>query len=288
MNIVYLVFGDNLNNYQQVYFSIYTVFTQKNNSDRIIVITEDASLFKSFGDKIEIIPINRNLINDWEGEYHFFWRVKIKALQLIAQKYPNESILYLDGDTFFYQSLDLLRNGLENGENYMHLEEGKLSQLSSKTEKLMWKQMKGKTYANTKIDEFSAMWNAGLIGISKNHLDCLQYTLEINDAMCKDGVTRRLIEQFSFSLGLNTYSELQAADHIVGHYWGNKNEWNTIISLFLKECFMKNYSFEEIIEQIKQKDLIQFPIYIKESNTQRRLKNFIDIFFKNKKTFFIK
>ncbi len=51
---------------------------------------------------------------------------------------------------------------------------------------------------------------------------------------------------------------------------------------------MKNYSFEEIIEQIKQKDLIQFPIYVKESNTQRRLKNFIDIFYKNKKTFFIK
>ena len=105
MNIVYLVFGDNLNNYQQVYFSIYTAFTQKNSSDRIIVIAEDASLFKSFGDKIEIIPINRNLINDWEGEYHFFWRVKIKALQLVAQKYPNESILYLDGDTFFYQTL---------------------------------------------------------------------------------------------------------------------------------------------------------------------------------------
>jgi hypothetical protein len=74
--------------------------------------------------------------------------VKIKALQLIAQKYPNESILYLDGDTFL-SILDLLRNGLENGENYMHLE-GKLSQLSSKTEKLMWKQMKGKTYAITK------------------------------------------------------------------------------------------------------------------------------------------
>ncbi len=35
------------------------------------------------------------------------------------------------------------------------------------------------------------MWNAGLIGVSKNHLDCLQYTLEINDAMCKDGVTEK-------------------------------------------------------------------------------------------------
>ena len=288
MNIVYLVFGDNLNNYQQVYFSIYTALVHKNNRDKIIVITENLSLLNSFENEIEIISINRTIIKEWEGEYEFFWRVKIKALQLVAQKYPSDSILYLDSDTFFYKSLDLIRENLENGQNYMHLEEGKLSQLSSKTEKLMWKQMKGKSYANTTIDESSAMWNAGLIGVSKKHLDCLQNTLEINDALCKDGVTRRLIEQFAFSVGLNNYSKLQAADHVVGHYWGNKKEWNAFISLFLKECFMKKYTLEKIIEQVKQKDLTKLPIYIKESNTQRKLKNFIDTFFKNKKKSFVK
>jgi hypothetical protein len=41
---------------------------------------------------------------------------------------------------------------------------------------------------------------------------------------------------------------------------------------------MKNYSFEEIIEQIKTKRPYPIPIYIKEP-PHRRLKNFIDIFF---------
>ncbi|UQB68338.1 hypothetical protein [Epilithonimonas zeae] len=287
MNIIYLVFGNNMDNYQQVYFSIYTAFEHKNTEDRIIVVAEDPSLFASFQDKIEIIPISRALIKDWEGKYQFFWRVKIKALQLVAEKYPSDSILYLDGDTFFYQNMDYLRDGMKNGQNFMHVEEGKLSALSSKTERLMWKQMKGKSYFNTKIDEDSTMWNAGLIGVSPKHFGCLELALRINDAMCADGVTRRLIEQFAFSLGLNEYSPLKPADQIVGHYWGNKPEWNKIIGNFLKEIFMKNYSLDQIIEKIGEIDFTQIPIKVKESNTQRKLKNFVDQFYKNKKPLYI-
>jgi len=282
MNIVYLVFGNNIDHYQQVYFSIYTCIARKNIEDKIIVVAQDPSLFRSFEDNIEIIPIDKDVIKIWEGPYQFFWRVKIKALQLIAQKYPLDPILYLDGDTFFYKDIDTLRNGLISGQNYMHLKEGKLSVLSSKTEKLMWKQTKGKIYHNIRIDENSAMWNAGLIGISNKQFDCLDLTLGINDAMCADGVTRRLIEQFAFSLGLNQYSALQPANQIVGHYWGNKKGWNKIIDHFLKECFMKNYSLDQIIERMKEMDLTKNPIGIKESSTQKRLTNLIDKFFKPK------
>lgn len=287
MNIVYLVFGDNMDHYQQVYFSIYTAVAHKSTEDRIIVVAENPSLFTSLADHIEVIPINRDLIKEWEGKYHFFWRVKIKALELIAQKYPTDSILYLDGDTFFYKNMDPLRSSLKNGQHFMHIEEGKLSELSSKTEKLMWSQMKGKTYHTVKIDENSAMWNAGLIGISSKHFDCLNLTLEINDAMCADNVTRRLIEQFAFSLGLNEYSTLQPADDVVGHYWGNKKQWNKNIDHFLMECFMKNYSFNQIIEQVKKMDLAENPIRVKESNTHKRLKTFIDQLYKNKKSVYI-
>ena len=287
MNIVYLVFGDNMDHYQQVYFSIYTAAAYKTIEDRIIVVAENPSLFTSLANHIEVIPINRALIKEWEGKHHFFWRVKIKALELIAQKYPTDSILYLDGDTFFYKNLDSLRSGLKDGQNFMHIEEGKLPKLSSKTEKLMWSQMKGKTYQTIKIDENSAMWNAGLIGISNKNFDCLNLTLGINDAMCADNVTRRLIEQYAFSLGLNEYSTLQPADDIVGHYWGNKKQWNKIIDLFIKECFMKNYSFDQIVDYVKTMNLTKNPIRVKESSTQKKLKRFIDQFYKNKKSVYI-
>lgn len=131
------------------------------------------------------------------------------------------------------------------------------------------------------------MWNAGLIGVSNQNFDGLQTTLEANDAMCADDVTRRLVEQFAFSIGLSKLAELQPADHIVGHYWGNKKQWNKLIDHFLKECFMKKYSFDQIIGRIIEMDLTQNPIWVKESNTHRKLKNFIDKFYTNKKTVYI-
>lgn len=288
MNIVYLVFGNKIENYQQAYFSIFTALLHKNDEDKIIVITDDSSLFGFFENKIETIFINQDTIKDWEGPHQFFWRVKIKALQLVAQKYPEDSILYLDSDTFFYKNIEVLRSALQSGQHFMHLDEGKLSQLSSKTEKLMWKQMKGKSYENIIINENVAMWNAGLIGVSQKHFECLDLTLRINDAMCADGVTRRLIEQFAFSLGLNQYSELQPADHIIGHYWGNKKQWNDTISLFLRECFMKKYDFGTVIERVKEMELTKIPIRVKESSTQRKLKNLIDKFYTNQRPVYIK
>lgn len=288
MNIVYLVFGSNKDHYRQVYFSMYTACARKTDKDRIIVLAEDPSLFNFFGDIAEIIPIDKKTIKEWEGEHQFFWRVKIKALQHVAEKYPQDSILYLDGDTFFYNDMDALRSGLESGQNFMHLEEGQLSQLTSKTEKLMWKQMRGKTYAGATITTSTAMWNAGLIGISAQHLACLQTTLDINDAMCADGVTRRLIEQFAFSLGLNEYSPLQPADHIVGHYWGNKPEWNRMINDFLEDAFMKKLSFAQIIEKVKQMDLSQYAIWVKESSTKKKLNRLIDQLFKRSGAVYIK
>jgi hypothetical protein len=288
MNIVYLVFGDNLENYQQVYFSIYTAFIHKGDQDKIIVITENVSLFQSFEDKIEVISIDRKIIEEWEGTHKFFWRVKIKALELIAQKYPSDPILYLDGDTFFFQNIDALRRSLFQGQNYMHINEGKLSVLPTKTEKLMWNQIKNKSYAGIEIDKNTCMWNAGLIGISNKHLECLKLTLNINDTLCADKATRRLIEQFSFSVSLNEYSKLLPAEDLVGHYWGNKEQWNLIISDFLKECFMKDYSFEQIISKIQEMDLRQYPIWVRRSNTQKRLKNFIDSFYKDLKPEYVK
>lgn len=288
MNIVYLVFGDKIDHYQQVYFSIYTAMARKSSDDRILVIAENPELFNSIGERIEIIPIDRKKITEWEGEHKFFWRVKIKALEHVAEKYPDEDLLYLDGDTFFYENADELRAKLESGQNFMHLEEGKLAKLKSKTERKMWTQMQGKTYAGIKIDTNAAMWNAGLIGISKNHFDCLQLTLAINDAMCADGVTRRLIEQFAFSLGLDAYSKLKPADHIVGHYWGNKNEWNSLINGFLKESFMKNYSFEQIIGKVREMDLTKIPIRVRQSNTHKKLTKFISSFYKDLKPVYIR
>lgn len=283
MNIVYLLFGNNLEHYQQVYFSIYTALVHKSEDDKIVVITEQPNLFTHFHDLIETIEINKDIIVEWEGIHKFFWRVKIKALELIATKYPSQHILYMDGDTYIYNNLNLLKEELDKGQNFMHVNEGKLCELSSKTEKTMWKQMNGKTFAGIQMNTETCMWNAGLIAISNQHLASLTLCLKLNDELCAANVTRRLIEQFSFGQATNQYSKLKPADHVVGHYWGNKEQWNEVISQFLKTSFMKNLTVKEICTETQSLPLLDIPINVRRSSTQRKLKRFIDSFYKDKK-----
>lgn len=288
MNILYLVFGNNIEHYQQIYFSIYTALKNKSPEDKIIVVAENSQYFNALKDKIEVIDINKQIVQEWEGKYRFFWRVKVKALELVATKYPEKHIMYLDGDTFIFKDLAPLKDALNKGQNFMHLNEGNLCQLKTKTERTMWQQMKNKTFAGITINENTCMWNAGLIAISKDHLKSIDLALELTDEMCAAGVTRRLIEQFSFGVATNHYSPLQPADSWVGHYWGNKPQWNEIITTFIKKCYMENLTLEESLQAIDQLPLHEYPIAVRNSSTQRKLKKLIDSFYKDKKAIFSK
>lgn len=288
MNILYLVFGNNLEHYQQIYFSIYTALKNKTAEDTIIVIAENPDYFTALKDQIEVIEINQQIIREWEGEHQFFWRVKIKALELVAAKYPSKHIMYLDGDTFIFKKLEVIKQALDQGQNFMHLNEGKLSVLKTKTERTMWRQMKGKKFAGLVIDDATCMWNAGLIAISKEHLGAINLALQLTDEMCAAGVTRRLIEQFSFGVATNHYVPLQAADEWVGHYWGNKPQWNEVISTFLKQCYMKNLSLEQCLEELDLLNLKEYPVAVRNSSTQRKLKRLVDSFYKDKKAVYSK
>lgn len=288
MNIVYLVFGESIVNYQQVCFSIYTALNKKGNDDKVVIITEDASFFKHLGDRVEVILVPKQTFKEWASAYDCFFRIKIKALQLLAKKYPTEHILFLDGDTFVYNDFDSIRTGMDNGENFMHLNEGKLSELPTKTHKNMWSSLQGKTFEGVTIDKDSCMWNSGLIGVSSKNLAYIDVCLEVNDRMCETDVIRNLVEQLAFTVALSKHGAIKSGDHVVGHYWGNKEEWNTIISNFMMRAFMQEWTIDQVLNAVKEMKVMDYPIWVRHSNTQRKLKNLVDGFYKDKRAVFVK
>ena len=249
MIITYLVFGESSSNFCQAAFSILTILSKKESTDTVVVITDHPEKFNVLKEKITVIAIDNQTLTKWKGEYDFFWRIKIKALQLTSLKFENQHILYLDSDTFLFGDLTKIRQNLIQNKNLMHTNEGKLSELPTKTERRMWKQLKNQTYGQTVINSATCMWNAGVIGISKTNIKKLDLALEICDQMCANNVTRRLIEQFAFSIAMNDSTDLISAENEIGHYWGNKKMWDQTINEFLNDCFMENLSLEEQIQK---------------------------------------
>ncbi len=286
MNILYLVFGHEQRNHSQAYFSICSFLVQMDATDRIFVMTDNPDFYSRLGKHINILEINQEHLNEWQGEYKFFWRAKIKAIEHICSSYPHEKTLYLDTDTFLFSELYQLKNLLENP--LMHLKEGKLSELKSKTEKTMWQQVGQRSFGEIQINSEYCMWNAGVVGIpaNKGQLIC-QLALNICDDLLKENVTRRLIEQFSLSVALSENGNLQAAEPYIGHYWSNKDEWNEAIQKFMLESFLKGKTVEDDIRAISTFDFSKIAIQKRIPNTQIRLKKVISKWFPSEDKAFI-
>jgi hypothetical protein len=288
MNILFIVFGKDTQHYLQSNFSIYTFLAQKKETTTINIITDRPEMYSSIANEVNLITIEESILKEWRGEFDFFWRIKIKAIQHLWEKFKNQHILYLDSDTFLFGDFSVLLNQLDNGNAFMHLCEGEWKTLKSKTEKKMWRQINNHTYGGITITAKYPMWNAGAIGIPSTHgAAIIEKTLQICDDMLRADVTRRLIEQYAFSAALANTTKLIEAQNQIGHYWSNKEDWNKFITTFFIEHTLQHHTKEEILASVKNTDFKKIPVYVDKPNTNGRLKKKIDSFFPNRKEVFI-
>jgi len=286
MNVLYLVFGENQQNHAQAYFSICSFLGHMDANDRVYVMTDAPNFYERLNGRIDILTINKTQLDDWQGKHQFFWRAKIKAIEYICGLYPEESVLYLDTDTFLYSNIKKLKSDLKN--SVMHLNEGALSKLKSKTEKLMWQQVENQTFGGVQIQSHHCMWNAGTVGIPAHKgLDICQLALNICDDMLVANITRRLIEQFALGVALSENGDMKPADKYIGHYWSNKDEWTDAIYQFIINSTLKNDSLETDIENIKYFDFSKYSVLKRIPNTQKRLKKLVEKWFPSEDKKFI-
>ncbi|GAB2478810.1 hypothetical protein GCM10011375_18140 [Hymenobacter qilianensis] len=281
MQLLFLVFGNNLQNHFQAHFSILSFLRQKNSGlAGITVVTDAPDFYLHLAQHITVHTLDAHTLQEWQGEYRFFWRAKIKALEYAVRQHPEAPLLYLDTDTFLHGSLAKLRQELSDGVAFMHEAEGPLASLTSKTERRMWQQVKDRSFGGVAMHEQLLMWNAGVVGIpaSKN-LEAVGLALRICDELCEQQVTPRLIEQFALSVALAETYTLRAARAHLGHYWSTKDDWNASISAFFLESHLKKRTVEAELAAMSTFDYQNLPIKQKVRNTQRRLENLVQRLF---------
>ena len=277
MKLVLLTFGENLENHNQASFSILSFLSNEFISG-VTVVTDKPEYYKYFGENIDLVVIDKEIMKKWRGKYDFFWRIKMKAIESAIAANPNEDILYVDSDTIIAgKGLKKLQTNLDLKNAGMHEKEGDLSELKSKTERKMWKSLKGLTFSGVTISKHSEMWNAGVIFFPKAlALEMVELSIKICDEICATNCPRRLVEQLSFSLALFSFNPLVAVNDEIVHYWGNKDEWNKNISRFFSFSLLSNTCLEDDIQRIKLFNYAHLPIIRKEKNTKHKLINLIN------------
>lgn len=282
MNLILLTFGERLENHYQASFAILT-FLKDPTIERVIVLTDRPEFYAFLGEKVEMMPIDNATLQQWQGEHQFFWRVKIKALEAVQQRYPQQNLLYVDSDTFLATDLSIFAQKLNSGQTFMHTKETVLADNCNNTLRKMYRTLNGKSFANIEINGQSAMWNAGVIGLPAEKAQaCIELALQLCDEICATDCPRKLVEQFAFSLALNHIQPLQPCDQIIGHYWGNKSEWNQIIANFFVQAQLKQLNLDDCVQQLKDYDWNQLPLEKKQRNSNAKLRALVDKIFKAK------
>lgn len=286
MNILYIVFGDKLDYHLQAYLSIRSFQKQMADDDQIFVVTSRPEYYNHA--HVTTLDVTDEEIEAWKGPHHFFFRVKIKAMELLASRYPNQHILYLDSDTFLYGSLDVLRQRLDNGNGMMHIREGHPSKMKGGSLKL-WNTVKGHTYAGITLGERHDMWNAGVVAVSKDRLDqVIATSLTICDGMLDDGGDCFILEQYAQSVSMNELTQLMPSDDCIGHFWATKPEWESLISEMLLRSYMKQSTLQDELDAITDEVLRSIPIYAHKSTTAMKLKRLVDNLFPDKQHKYVK
>ncbi len=272
MHLLYLVFGNAAPNHFQAVFSMLSFLRQPEQFDGITVVTDAPEFYRHMADHVTVLPIAAATLQEWRGEFDFFWRIKIKALEYVHQHQPGSAILYLDTDTFLHGSLATIRAQLEAGTALMHEPEGALSQLASKTEQRMWQQVRQHSFGGVAMRKDHQMWNAGVVGIPAGRAAAaIALALRICDDLSRQGVTPRLIEQFALSVALAETGPLAAAAPQIGHYWSTKTEWNAAISAFLLESYLCQRTVAEEVAALARFDYHALPVKHRVRSTRGRL-----------------
>lgn len=288
MTLLYFVFGTATHNHLQANFAILSWLAYGTGIDRIVVLTDAPEFYRFIDDdRVVLQATDRAQLEEWEGPHQFFWRVKIKAIEDVAARYPDSHVFYQDADTFCFNDPARLKVSLDAGRNLMHAREGALSQLPTSTERKMWAQCQGKTFGGVTINKSHNMWNAGVVAISAKNIPRVVATaLAICDEMCAAGVTRRLVEQFALSVALGIEQPVLPANGTIGHYWGNKEGWNPLINAFFLRHHLQQATYSDQVSELLDFDFHQIPIYTKSSKTQQKLTGLVDkLFAKNMVTY---
>ena len=227
----------------------------------IWIYTDNPGFFQSFKEcplPLHFRKIDEQTIKQWRGEIQFSHRAKIEMLREFS-KDRNGNILYVDSDCVFICALDEVFENIGNGNLYMHVMEGVVSdkgnpllkKLDTYLRKDPAKEIKGKPIHNM------AMWNAGVLGFNTGYKGLLDEVLAFTDNEYPR-FPKHIVEQFAFSVYFQATKDVKAAAPHIMHYWNLKEARTELASFF---DYFKNASWNELTEASQ---LIQMHVMIQE------------------------
>ncbi len=255
--------------HRQANFAALSILANTVPEDRatITIITDRPDWYAWLGDRISVLPIDHKTLTEWRGVHDHFFRIKIKAMQLMVERLPGD-LIYLDSDVACDGPLNDFLEQLARGQCFMDERVYLLSGRGGSARET-WVKARGNTYGKFTITEDSAMWCAGVVALpAERSTEYLADALECMDQMCAGKLHKNHLEQLALSLSLSRGGDLKPTTQWLKHYWGNKDPWNALIAAFLGNVGVKALSVEQACQAFREMKL-DVPRILRRSRLER-------------------
>jgi len=279
MTTMYLTFGQKTEYHVQAYLSMLSFRRQMTAGDRLVMVTTAPEFYAHAASWAEVIPISDEQVKEWQGQYQFFWRAKIKAIEFVGNRYADDDLLYLDCDTVLRGPISWLKQQMADGHALMDTNDGHPSQMKTKTLR-MWQTVKGRTYGGITLGPEHNMYCAGVVGIpAAKRREAVTLALALCDGMLADKAERIVIEQYSLSVALYETTGLVETRDVIAHYWAAKDEWLQAAYELIARVRLTAATLDDELRLFDATDWASLPVYVHKSSTARRLRALVDRLF---------
>ena len=281
INFVYLAFGSASVFHVQTYFSALTVLRHKRTADKVMIYTDHPQYYVRLGGSVSVMPLSKQMLDEWIGGSGYIYRAKIKAVEHCAECWPGAHTLFLDCDTCLMGSIDPVASLLDDDAGLMHKDEGHPSTVKGASLR-GWRAIGGKKIGSCVVSMRHNMWNSGVVGIpAGKSVDVCRLATDVCDAILASGARCFTAEQYGFSVAMQEHFKMFQAEQWIAHYWGNKDEWNRCIGEFVMKSHICGLSLDAEISALDDFPMATLPLYVRKPNTQRRLVKFVKWAFKD-------
>lgn len=257
-HIIYVAYGADCF-VQEAAYSVLSLCSVVNIDDyRVTIVTDKGFLFhKLIGntDNINILSVNDEKIKKWRGDNGYVHRAKPIAIQWAVQQVakPDDLVIFVDSDTFFRKSPEILFKKIRNKLVVLDELEGTIDSCRNYTNSLK------KLYRSIKIENFmirgeskvipldTKLWNSGVIGFEFSQAGIFDDVVALIDDMYKK-VPIVTVEQIALSIVLQDQGiEIKDDEDVIFHYHFFK-EFRKDLDVFFGRY--KNKNFKDKISKI--------------------------------------
>lgn len=192
------------------------------------VYTDGPSLFAPIADRIEAREMGPEEIRSWRGPHDFTHRLKPLLVQDMTRRFPLDTLLYLDADTYPVKPLAGLLARIGPGRSVMHAREEHLGDRDDPHMRNFSRRLRALSFRGEPIDLDRWMWNAGAIGLHPGTFPVVGDWIAFIDEVWPR-YRRGLVEQYGIAMLLQRAGDVVACqDHVV-HYWFQKDDFTAAI-----------------------------------------------------------